>query len=76
MPKYVVDVHKTYGTCVIVEADTAEAAEQICDQYYGLIPFSEFELSEDDISVYEEITEDIEHYYKNWIHFNKSGLVQ
>lgn len=76
MPKYVVDVHKTYGTCVVVEADTAEAAEQICEQYYGLIPFSDFEIAEESIDAYEEIQENTLVYYKNWIHFNKDGLVE
>lgn len=76
MPKYVVDVYKTYSTCVIVEADNAEQAEQICDQYYGLIPFSEFEAAEYDINTYEDVPEETEHYYKNWIHFNKDGRVQ
>lgn len=76
MPKYVVDVYKTYSTCVIVEADNAESAEQICEQYYGLIPFSDFEVAEYDINTYEEVAEEVEQYYKNWIHFNKDGLVQ
>lgn len=56
MPRYLVDVHRTFSTCVIVEADDVESAEEFVEDNFDNIPFHVFEdTCDDEVKVYEEV---------------------